>query len=258
MNAAKKEISEKFNFSDFTEDQYRKIIQHAKKYYKFRFFSTEVEKINEPFVLWRHDIDVSIHRALKIAQIEKEEGVNSTFFIMLGSEFYNIFEKDIMKRLIDIQLMGHQIGLHFSCDLRDIKNHGDLEHLVIQEKNILETFLERDVVKAVSFHNPNLAMDKVNLRANVIGGLINTYGQKLVDNCGYVSDSNGYWRYERLMDVILGRKYSKLQVLTHPVWWPAEVMSPKDRIMRCVQGRAEFVNKFYDEMLEKLGRLNVQ
>lgn len=51
----------------------------------------------------------------------------------------------------------------------------------------------------------------------------------------YCSDSNGYWRYERMMNVIKESQSEHLHLLTHPEWWTEDVMSPwekyKDAVM---------------------------
>jgi hypothetical protein len=49
---------------EFTEAAYRRILQAAKGHYRFERFGTSSA---EPHVLWRHDIDISVHRALRIA-----------------------------------------------------------------------------------------------------------------------------------------------------------------------------------------------
>ncbi len=40
----------------------------------------------------------------------------------------------------------------------------------------------------------------------------------------YVSDANGYWRFRRLLDVLVEGTDVRLHVLTHPGWWQAEPM----------------------------------
>ena len=42
-------------------------------------------------IIWRHDIDMSVHRAYSLAKLERGLGVKSTFFILPHSEFYNFF-----------------------------------------------------------------------------------------------------------------------------------------------------------------------
>lgn len=40
-------------------------------------------------VILRHDIDNSLSQALRLAEIEAEEGVKSTWFVLLRTDFYN-------------------------------------------------------------------------------------------------------------------------------------------------------------------------
>ena len=81
-------------FEDFTLENYKSLIRLAKKNYNFKNFNDALD-ISRSFVLWRHDIDFSVHMALNLANIEFEEKVKSTFFVQLNSDFYNIFEFDI-------------------------------------------------------------------------------------------------------------------------------------------------------------------
>jgi len=44
-------------------------------------------------VILRHDIDASLSCAVKLAELEAEEGIRSTWFVLLRTEFYNPFSK---------------------------------------------------------------------------------------------------------------------------------------------------------------------
>lgn len=57
------------DIEDFTEKNYRSLIKKAKKKFKFLFYGDKSE-VNH--VLWRHDVDFSMHRALKLAEIERK------------------------------------------------------------------------------------------------------------------------------------------------------------------------------------------
>ncbi|RAZ55302.1 hypothetical protein [Campylobacter hyointestinalis] len=236
--------------SDFTEQNYRNIL---KKILSDTIFYDEICD-RDKFVLWRHDVDFSIHRAYALAVLEKWGGVRSTYFIQLGSMFYNIFEQNIKELIFKILSLGHRLGLHFDPNAYKISNKDDMEKYLLFEKNILENLFQTDI-KVFSYHNPT---DDILKYDNFeIGGMINTYAKYFKDNVKYCSDSNGYWRFKRLEN-FLDEKNDKIQVLTHPGWWQKEVLSPRDRIKRIINGRAEFVLKVYDETLEKFGRVNVR
>ena len=74
---------------DFTERRYAEILDYARTRYTFARFGSIPEA---PCLLWRHDVDMSVHRALALARLEKDRGTIATYFIRLRAEFYNVFE----------------------------------------------------------------------------------------------------------------------------------------------------------------------
>ena len=89
--------SEKYHFSDFTFGNYRSLLEMANQNFIFRTF-TDFNK-NERFILWRHDIDFSVHTAFKLAEIENELGITSTYFIHLHNEFYHFWEREVFHKI---------------------------------------------------------------------------------------------------------------------------------------------------------------
>lgn len=247
--------SDNFFIEDFTETNYRRLLKLAKEKYIFAFFNQmDIEK---PHVLWRHDCDFSIHRAKKLSEVESEVGVKSTYFILMHSPFYNVFETEICKRIREIISLGHQIGLHFDQSFWQIPNAEILEQKIQFEKDILENLLE-EKLSAVSFHNP-IFDASIDIRKDTYADLVNAYAPQIYDEYKYVSDSNGYWRYDRLEDVLIAPNYTKLQILTHPEWWVHEPMMPRQRVQRCIDGRANACGSEYDKFfVNNVGRLNVK
>lgn len=245
--------AEKFFFDDFTEEHYLSLLALAKKNYSFEYFGT---KETNPHILWRHDIDLSVHRALRLAEIEAKENIQATYFFLLHSEFYNLFEKDVFSKAQEIAKLGHHIGLHFDIGFyENLHTAEDLEKKLIFEKNILENIFACKI-NVFSIHNPT-TISGLDLHVNVLGGMINSYGQTIMSNYSYCSDSNGYWRFNRLYDVLNDKSITKLQVLTHPGWWVPEAMSPRERISRCINGRAQATHIRYDNFLSKYERDNI-
>lgn len=244
-----------YNFEDFTEDNYRKLLRLAKSHYHFITYEKFEEKGKN--ILWRHDIDFSVHRALKLAQIEAEENIISTYFIHLHNESYNAMELEVAKRIFEIIDLGHEIGVHFDPAFYSLMNKqmSQLEYYLSMEKEILEKIFNSEI-KAFSFHNPDIG-NWLKVEKNEIAGLINTYSPYIKEKYGYCSDSNGYWRFRRLADVLCEAQDEKLQVLTHPEWWVPESMSPRDRISRCIDGRAVNQHRWYDKLLKDMGRENI-
>jgi len=243
-------------FAEFTEEGYVKHLKSAKSKYAFLSFNDALE--NKPGILWRHDIDASVHRAVKLAKLEHELGIFSTYFIYLHCMFYNVLEKEISQLISEISSLGHNIGLHFDPSYYDLTTEETerLKECVQKDKDILENTINIKA-SAISFHNPDASGNWLSVSMDKICGLPSAYAPAIQQNYVYCSDSNGYWRFKPLGDV-LNENHLKLHVLTHPAIWAPEPISPRARTERCVDGRAEYVMRRYDEILESLGRVNLR
>lgn len=246
------ENSLRYHFVDFTRENYATLVRLALQKYPVR---TYVDfRANDRFVLWRHDVDFSLHASQKLAEIEAKEGMTSTYFLHLHSEFYNLLERECVGIARRIFGLGHRLGLHFDHQFWGIENDDSFERALVFEKNLLERCFGRQV-DAFSFHIP----DQVSARFErcSYGGLINTYSAYFKSDIGYCSDSNGYWRFRRLEDVLRDVPDERLQVLTHPEYWQETVMSPRERVERCIQGRADKARDWYRTVLRKTGREDI-
>jgi hypothetical protein len=182
-------------------------------------------------------------------------GIIATYGIQLGSPFYNPFEDEIRKILLSIKDLGHAIGLHFDPVLYNIKTVKNLERNILFENNALEELVGQKI-EVFSFHNPTTNCLEINKPK--IAGLINTYHPFFIKQMKYISDSNGYWRYDRLTDVLNDGHYRRLHVLIHPGWWQRKAMPPWRRVLRSIDGRKAFIERKYRLMLNKHGRRNIK
>lgn len=242
--------------ADFTLTSYRSVLRYARESY--RFVGYEDIPFDTRFVLWRHDCDISVNRALRLATIEHEEGVKATYFINLHSDYYNSLETGQAEMIMEIVGLGHDLGIHFDPRYYEVL-HGvsgirELDRRVRAESQICESFFGSQMT-AVSFHNPSMFME--HLGDELLGGLVNCYSNKIRSSIPYVSDSNGYWRFRRLHDVVQSAEETCLQVLTHPVWWQDHTLQPWERIVRSVDGRRQATLDAYDAALERDSRFNV-
>lgn len=245
-----------YYINDFTEKNYQRLLQIAM--FNNRICNFEEALNVEKGIILRHDIDFSVHRALALSKIEKMEGVQSTYFVHLHSLFYNAMEKEITDILKEIIYNGGLIGLHFDPAYYELEaTNGELlNRKILIERNILEQLLDTKI-NCLSFHNPDVGGAWHKIDDIRLGGMINVYARYFRENFEYCSDSNGYWRFKRLEDVLLDSGDKKIQVLTHPVWWQKEPMYPYERIRRCAESRAANNLKLYSDLLEQLGRENV-
>lgn len=242
-----------YNYSDFTLSHYRELIRIAKKKYTFSQYHSFDKGSN--FVLWRHDVDFSPHRALRLAEIENEEKVKATYFFLLHSDFYNIFELENVKIVNRIIELGHDIGVHFDPSFYNITQQEEIETHLRWEKDILTRLFKKEIF-VFSFHNTTPFI--MGCKEWTYADLINTYATYFQESIEYCSDSNGYWKYKRLFDLLSSPGSPKeLQVLTHPEWWQDEPMSPWERIKRCAEGRQQKVVTNYRLLLNTYAKKNI-
>lgn len=241
------------SFTDFTEASYVDALELAKRNYIFaRFTHPPAGK----HVLWRHDIDFSAHRALKLAMLEYQAGVVATYFLYPHSPFYNLFSPDIRDIVRRIASLGHDLGLHFDPTFSGaVKREQILKNIAIEKRWIHE--LTGVVPVALSYHLFGVLAVPPPDDA-VVCKMVNAYGKGIWGSYGYCSDSNGIWRFRRLYDVLSEATEDKLQVLTHPEVWTPEPMSPRARIQRCIDGYAVAAGKYYDDLVSASGRPNVR
>lgn len=237
---------------DFTEAGYRRVLDLSSETGRQ---SVAYDSIpwGESYLLWRHDIDFSLNRSFRLAAINSEHSIHSTFFVQLHSPFYNLFELSQAKLLRSISRMGHDIGIHFDAAFYGDVAQNKLDYSISWEADVVAELIGQRPV-AVSFHNPTERLLK--LGTPTLGGLVNAYSDRLMAEAKYCSDSNGYWRYERLADVVVDESNHRLQVLTHPGWWLEEPAPPRQRIQRAVSGRARATMEDYDRTLRDAGRQN--
>lgn len=166
----------------------------------------------------RHDIDTSLDQAVKLAELETEEGIRSTWFVLLRTDFYNPASKRSLRTLRHIQALGHEIGLHFDEASYDhVLEKDEVIQCIMQEVKLLSELLETPV-SCVSMHRPS----RVTLEADyAIPGIVNSYGRTFFRGFKYLSDSRCHWR-EPVEDIIRSGKYNRLHILTHAFWYHEE------------------------------------
>ena len=243
---------EKYRFDDFTLDNYRRLIKLAKEK-GFHFILHKDEFVPErKDVIWRHDVEFEPDIALKMAQIEHEEGVSATYFFQLHSPLYNVAEPHYRELFHKIRDSGHCVGLHFDSAYWGITSEEQLNDYIKIDKEYLEKNMGVEI-DTFSFHN-NTPFTNSCLEYKY-GGLVNSYASYFKEHYNYCGDSLGYWRFDRLEDVLNDDKVRHLQVLTHDANWSEEVLSPRKRFAKIMQARAEQNIKGQVDFLHKNGML---
>lgn len=243
---------DKYCFDDFTFENYRRLIQLAKDK-GFQFILHKDEYVaGRKDIIWRHDVEFEPDYALKMAQIEAEEVVKATYFFQLHSPYYNVMDPHYRDVFHQVKNMGHCVGLHFDSAYWGITSENKLNDYIVLDKEYLEMNMGV-VIDTFSFHNTTPFTQSC--LAYQYGGLINVYASFFKEHYNYCGDSLGYWRFDRLEDVLMDEKVLHLQVLTHDANWSDDVLSPRKRLAKVMNDRAA---RLIDEQvngLHKMGHL---
>lgn len=235
--------------STFSLDAYQELLlafQSAS--YSFCMFEEVDQRLAEsqPFIVLRHDIDISLRAALEVARVEYHKGISATYFVPLNSPFYNTLSSPNASILCQIHEMGHQIALH--VDLRPY--YGDCAR-ALTEIEVLARFYPYINQGLVSLHSP-IALNRELVAP--FPELNNVYGHFLNNEMAYISDSTGRWRYGHPLDSEAFYTHQPIQLLTHPIWWTQVGESPRKKLEYWLQGDYQHNLAMAKEYLPKLFR----
>ena len=235
---------EKYCFDDFTLENYCRLVGLVLSK-GFNFISyTDKYVENRKDILWRHDVEFEPDIALKMAEIEQSQGAKATYFFQMHSPFYNLFDNHYTRIFHEIRSLGHWIGLHFDSYYWRIQDEAQLDEYIKLDKCYLERTLGVKI-DTFSFHNTTPFTQSCH--AYQYGGLVNVYSSFFKEHYIYCGDSLGYWRFDRLEDVLNDDNVQHLQVLTHDANWSEEVLSPRKRIEKTLLDHA---NRLYESQLK--------
>ena len=230
---------------EFTYAAYRDLITLLKNE-GYRFCGYFDHEGRDKRVILRHDIDYSMERAFKLAQVEQEEGVRSTYFALLRTDFYNPASISAYKALHSIVDLGHNIGLHFDETVYNY-DHRSMEYYISKEARILSELLEVEI-NSFSLHRPNAVTLETELE---IPGFVNSYSEEFFQNFKYVSDSRRRWR-EPVEEIIQSEAYRRLHILTHAFWYHQEERGLKETISDFIKVAGEDRRTYLSENITDL------
>lgn len=171
------------------------------------------ENFNKTVIL-RHDVDNSLKKAAIFSEYEKSLQIQGVYFVLVSTNFYNIFSRESRGYMETIINNGGTIGLHFDEIQYDIQSEDELKEYVYREIKILSELLATEI-DIVSMHRPSEKFLSGNIEFD---GIINTYSQTYFKDMKYLSDSRRHWR-ENVDEIIEQATYQRLHILTHPFWY---------------------------------------
>ena len=175
----------------FDLEHYAEILEAGKAGgYRFALFGGGPERGE---IYLRHDVDLSLDAALRMAELEAEYDVQTTYLLMTESVFYNLASSEGVAAIARLRELGHAVGLH-----------AVYPNVVLDER----------FDPVVSWHNPDPES-----MSESIPGAVNVYAEPYFDRPTYRSDSNQYWRSGCPHEELRGGGFPWLQILVHPEIW---------------------------------------
>jgi hypothetical protein len=182
----------------FDLEHYRELLRAAREGgYRWAFFDREPR---DGDLLLRHDVDLSLDAALRMAELEAEEGAAATYFVMTESVFYNLASAEGRSAIERLRALGHHVGLHAVWPNAALDERFD---------------------PVVAWHNPD-----AEYMTAPVDAAVNVMQEPWFSPATYRSDSNQNWRHGCPHEELAAGAFPWLQLLTHPEIWayPGETM----------------------------------
>jgi hypothetical protein len=170
---------------------YRELLEAARAGgYRWAAFDHEPEPGD---LFLRHDVDLTLEAALRMAELEAELGASATYFLMTRSVFYNLHSPAGERAIERLSELGHRVALH-----------------------ALHPHVDRDerFDPVLAWHNP-----EPEYMREPVDGLVNVMQSPWFDPEHYRSDSNQHWRSGCPHEALARGEPAWLQLLVHPEIW---------------------------------------
>ena len=190
---------------DFTLRHYEELLDAAAAGgYRWAGFDHEPEPGD---LFLRHDVDLSLPAALRLARLEHARGARATYFLMTESVFYNLASAEGRAAVAELRSLGHAVGLHAVHPTAAADDRFD---------------------PVLAWHNPD-----PEYVFEPVDGVVNVMQPPWFTQGRYRSDSNRHWREGCPHEELRAGAFAWLQLLTHPEIWvyPGGTMGETMRAM---------------------------
>jgi hypothetical protein len=176
-------------------------------------------------VLLRHDVDLSLRAALRLAQLERERGATATYFLMTESVFYNLGSEAGRTVLRELRDLGHAVGLHAVYPRASRDDRFDA---------------------VLAWHNPD--PEYVH---EPVSGFVNVMQPPWFTKGRYRSDSNQHWREGCPHEQLANGGFEWLQLLVHPEIWVYEGETMRETMAAMLDAkRVEWLEQLADDRID--------
>lgn len=192
----------------FKYAEFRKFIEHLKSFGKIVPLG-EWDFSNA--VILRHDVDFDVGAAHRLALVEADCDIRSTFFFLTTCHTYNPFSALNREKLCEMRALGFEIGLHFDPAIYGDVSVTKLKEFVDKEAEMLSTIIDMPV-QSISLHNPS-----IHGQYPMFEGYRNTYDKHIFSDDCYLSDSRMEFGEKNPYTFVEKVKEHPIQILLHPL-----------------------------------------
>jgi len=209
--------------ADFRYTCFRQLLQIARRHFTAHRLNEVLRVLpnttGTPVLFLRHDIKISLSKALRMAEIEHESGLPATYMVRGDSPLYSLIGRQARLHLMEFVQMGHEVGLLFDL-AHETRRSASYLRLVESEVHTACERIEQIIcrpVRSVSFQRTIPLLSGGPL---LINGRINADASELRAWC--LSESGGHWHDSDPLSHLTSPSGTVLQMILHPIWWGDE------------------------------------
>ena len=181
-----------------------------------RFADLREREPDGPFCILRHDVDYSPAAALRLAEQEARRGIRATYFLLAGTNYYNLLAPEHAHVARELVTLGHEAGLHYDVrSFAPFPRH-DWPRLLRAQAALLGELSGRPVT-SIAMHQPALHGEDPFRGGD--HGFLNAYDDRFTREMTYVSDSCRAWRNREWSMLTSGAFPPRLHLCLHPINW---------------------------------------
>jgi hypothetical protein len=215
---------------DFSYSYFRQLMKTAKNHFLTHHLSSApdiLQRDGSPRLFLRHDLKISLSKALQLAEIEHEYGVHATFMVRANSPLYSLNQRNSRIQLLELIQMGHEVGLHFEL-APDIRQNLSLVEIVESQMQTACDRIEQIICRPIRAFSLYRAIPRLFDGPLAIGGRVNADARVLRKYA--IAETEGCWHGGNPLTRLSQPGKNIWQLILHPIWWGYEHMSAPQRL----------------------------
>jgi len=237
---------------DFTLEKYSELISALKDNYTIMNVADYISspKKEDFIAVLRHDVDKFPERAARMALLEKNLGIHSTYYFRWDAKLPGHVGDAVMGNfpklaIIECKLYKHEVGYHYE-NLSELR---DKEKALADFEYKLEQFRKIAPVSTAAMHgSPRSKVRNADMLADVDLSWYDLLGEPHLspefENIAYITDSGRMWtsgagsvrdtmgkpleekikNTDGLIEIVRSRKYQRMMVSARPGGWTVVTM----------------------------------